>query len=235
VTRTATEPAVAEAVAPGSEAIDHLLKTIAQGTPWHVALLEAVALWDVAEETNDGLLRRYLIAGEALDWMLVAERLCEAATAAIPAGEAEELLFYGRPLVDITQEQFKGLVGVARYRQYLNYFYGVTVEEALFCAVRGEVRKERWAAGFVRERDPTNEVYRRIYHATGGVLLRRFRKESDYPQRRSTGLLEMKEFSYWLFTYRLKNIDMARVASDTRKALDWLRDNRIPLVPRPAL
>ncbi len=235
MTKTATEPAVAEVVAPGSEAIDHLRRAIAQGTPWHVALLEAVGLWDVVEEVSDGLLRRYLIAGEALDWMLVAERLCEAAAGSIPADEAHELLFHGKAPVDITQEQFKELVGGASYRQYLNYFYGVTVEEALFWAVRGEVRKECWASGLVREHDPANEVYRRVYQATGGVLLRRFRKESGYSQRSSTGLLEMKEFSYWLFKYRLKNIDMSRVASDTRKALDWLRDNRIPLVPMPAL
>ncbi len=235
MTKTATEPAVAEVVAPGSEAIDHLRRAIAQGTPWHVALLEAVALWDVAEEVSEGLLRRYLIAGEALDWMLVAERLCEAAADLIPADEAHDLLFRGKAPVDITQEHFRELVGGARYHQYLNYFYGVIVEEALLWAVRGEVRKEVCASGFVREHDPVSEVYRRVYQATGGVLLRRFRKESGYSQRSSTSLLEMREFSYWLFKYRLKNIDMARVASDTRKALDWLRDNRIPLVPQPAL
>ncbi len=235
MTKAATEPAVVEVIGPGSAAIEHLGRAIAGGTPWHVALLQAVALWDVTEEVRDGLLRRYLIGGEALDWMLVAERLCEAAAGIIPAGEADDLLFHGKPPVDITQEQFRGLIGGARYRQYLNYFYGVTVEEALFWAVRGEVRKECWASGLVREHDPANEVYRRVYQATGGVLLRRFRKESGYSQRASTDLLEMKEFSYWLFKYRLKNIDMARVASDTRKALDWLRVNRIPLVPQPAL
>jgi len=32
----------------------------------------------------------------------------------------------------------------------------------------------------------------------------------------------MKEFTYWLFKYRLKHCDKARVASDTKKALDWL-------------
>ncbi len=235
MTKAATEPAVVEVVRPGSAAIEHLVRTIAGGTPWHVALLQAVALWDVTEEMRDGLLRRYLIGGEALDWMLVAERLCEAAAGIIPAGEADDLLFHGKPPVDITQEQFRELIGGAHYRQYLNYFYGITVEEALFWAVRGEVRKERWASGLVREQDPANEVYRRVYQATGGVLLRRFRTESGYPQRNSTGLLEMKEFSYWLFRYRLKNVEKARVASDTRKALDWLRVNRIPLVPQPAL
>ena len=32
-------------------------------------------------------------------------------------------------------------------------------------------------------------------------------------------LVELKEFTYWLFKYRLNNSDKARIASDTKKAL----------------
>lgn len=232
---TTIESGGTEILAPGSEAIDYLIGAIGQGTPWHLALLRAVALWNVEEETTDGLLRRYLIAGEALDWMLVAERLCQAAAAVIPAEEAEELLFHCKAPVDITQAEFKELVGGVCYHQYLNYFYGVTVEEALFWAVLAEVRKERWVSGFLEGKDPSGVVYQRVYQAEADTLLHDFRKEFHYQQRQSTTLLEMKEFSYWLFKYRLKNMDMSRVASDTRKALDWLRDNEIPLVPIPLL
>ena len=35
----------------------------------------------------------------------------------------------------------------------------------------------------------------------------------------------MKEFSYWRFKYRLQHCDKARIASDTKKALDWMRKN----------
>jgi hypothetical protein len=235
VTKAVAKPVEVEIVAPGGVAIQYFLEAVASGREWPLAMLEAVGRWDVAEEMREGALWRYLLAGEALDWMLVAERLCEAAAGLIPENEVADLLFRGRAPIDITQEKFKELVGGERYRQYLNYFYGVTVEEALFWAVRGEVRKEQWASGLVGDRDPAGEVYRRVYQATGGVLLRRCRRELGYPLRRSTGLLEMKEFSYWLFKYRLKNIEMARVASDTRKALDWLRVNRIPLLPMPPL
>jgi hypothetical protein len=34
--------------------------------------------------------------------------------------------------------------------------------------------------------------------------------------------MEMREFQYWLFKYRVKNQEPARVASDTRKALAQL-------------
>ena len=35
-------------------------------------------------------------------------------------------------------------------------------------------------------------------------------------------LTEKKEFTYWLFKRRIQQIEKARVASDTRKGLEWL-------------
>jgi len=206
------------------ETIRRLEEALVDGCDWHIALLEAVASWDLAEETRDGRFYRYLIAGEALDWMLVAERLCASVDGALPEEEKLDLLFHGRLPSDITVERFRELIGSRHYHQYLNYFYGVTVEEALFWAIRDEVRKERRVSGLTDEQDPSDEVHRRIYGQDWAVLLRDFRKEKSYPQRRSTTLVEMKEFTYWLFRYRLNHSDMARVASDTRKGLDWLRD-----------
>ncbi|GAH98267.1 unnamed protein product, partial [marine sediment metagenome] len=124
--------------------------------------------------------------------------------------------------LDLPTEKFKELIGSAKYHQYLNYFYGITVEEALILAVQEEVRKERWASGYYKEHDTTNEAYRRIYGATKAVLLRRFRRDRGYPQLKSISLTELKEFTYWLFKYRFKQCDKARVASDTKKALNWL-------------
>jgi hypothetical protein len=33
----------------------------------------------------------------------------------------------------------------------------------------------------------------------------------------------MKEFTYWRFKYRLDHCEKAKVASDTKKALHWLK------------
>lgn len=203
-------------------AVRHLEQSITAGKEWYLALLEAIALWDCSEETRNERTYRYLIAGEALDWMLLAERLCEAIDGLLPEDEKFDFLFHGRLPVDITTGQFKQLIGSARYHQYLNYFYGVTVEEALFWAVRDEVRKERRVSGLTREHDPGDEAYRRIYRQDRMTLLWDFRKENGYRPLKSTTLLEMKEFTYWLFKYRLKHSDKDRIASDTRKALDWL-------------
>jgi hypothetical protein len=203
------------------EAIRHLEQAITAGKHWYLALLEAIKLWAKSEETCNGRRYRYLIDGEALDWLLLAERLCEAVDDLVPEEEKIALLFQGRPPIKLSKEKFKELIGAAKYRQYLNYFYGVTVEEALVLAVWGEVRKE-WRTSHYNEHKLLDEVYQRIYGATKTTLLKRFRREKGYPQLKSISLTELKEFTYWLFKYRLNNCDKARVASDTKKALGQL-------------
>jgi hypothetical protein len=207
------------------EAIRHLEQAIIAGKHWYIALLEAIRLWTESEETYNGRHYHYLIDGEAFDWLLLAERLCEAVDDLVPEEEKLALLFRSQPPIRLTKERFKELIGGAKYRQYLNYFYGITVEEALILAVQGEVRKERRTSGYNNEQNLVNEVYHRIYGATKATLLKRFRREKGYPQLRSITLTELKEFAYWLFKYRLKNCDKARVASDTKKALAQLAAN----------
>ena len=208
-----------------AEAIRYLEQAITSGKHWYITLLEAIGLWTTAEESYNGRTYCYLIAGEAFDWLLLAERLCRTVDGLLPLDEKTALIFYGRPPLNLTKEKFKELIGSGKYHQYLNYFYGITVEEALILAVQDEVRKERWGWGYNKEHDTVNEAYRRIYGATKAIMLRRFRHEKGYPQLRSISLTELKEFTYWLFKYRLEQCDKAKVASDTKKALDWLRQS----------
>ncbi len=209
----------------GAEVISYLEQAINGGKHWYIALLEAIGSWKAAEETHNGRTYRYLIAGEAFDWLLLAERLCEAVDDLLPDDEQTTLLFYGKPPLDLTTEKFKELIGSSKYHQYLNYFYGITTEEALIQAVQEELRKERQTFGLNKEHDQDNEAYRRIYGATKAVLLKRFRREKGYRQLKSISLTELKEFTYWLFKYRLDHCDKARVASDTKKALTKLKNN----------
>jgi hypothetical protein len=206
-----------------TEAIAHLKQAVVGGKHWYIALLEAIGLWDAAEEVHHSRVYRYLIASEAFDWLLLAERLCEAIDGFLPENERVALLFHGEPPLNLTAEKFKQLIGSSKYRQYLNYFYGITVENAIISTVREGIRKERRTLGFNKEHDIDNEVYQRIYGATKAALLKQFRREKRYPQRRSISLTELKEFTYWLFKYRLNHCDKARVASDTKKGLEQLR------------
>src|SRR3990172_10689692 len=194
----------------------------AGGRHWLHPLLEAIGRWPLAEEQVGERTYRYLVAGEAFDWLLLAERLCDELEGLIPEDECEELLFHGRFPADVSEEEFRRYLGAAKHRAHLNFLYGVRVEEALQLAVQEEVYKERlnriWENGHVDD-----EACRRIYGATRAELLQAFRSQQALAPSGSISLGELTEFTYWLFRYRLRYADPAKVASDTRKGLALLQ------------
>ena len=209
-----------------AEAIRHLEQAICGGKHWYLALLEAMGLWTSTEETRNGRTYRYLIEGEAFDWLLLAERLCEAVDGFLPDDEKSELLFQGRPPLSLSAVEVEKLIGSSKYHEYLNYFYGVTVEEFMLLAAQEEVHKGRWMSGSGSEEKIIDEAYQKIYSDNKETLFKCFRKEKGYPNRNSTTLTEQKEFTYWLFKYRVRRSEKAKVASDTRKALKYLEQQR---------
>jgi hypothetical protein len=205
-----------------AEAVRYLKEALASGKNWYLSLLGAIGLWSSASEDYRDRSYVYLIDGEAFDWLLLAERLCETVESLLPEKERDDLLFHGVPPLELDAAEIKELIGEKKYAQYLNYFYGVTVEEALLLAVQEAIDKEKWVQvlGKVHSSD---EAYHRIYDTEKDELLKQFRQEKGHVQRQSTTLDEMKEFTYWLFKYRLKRCEKARIASDTKKALDYLK------------
>ncbi len=210
------------------ETVLHLKSEIAAGKHWFLALLEAIGLWEIPAEVYNGRTYCYLIADEAFDWLPLAQRLCESIDGLIPQEEKDNLIFHGKPPIEVSPDEFKNYIGVLKYQQYLNYFYGITVEEALIQAVRDEVRKERRVFGYREEEDHDSEVFPRIYGVGRMELLKEFRSERGHPQQRSISLTELKEFTYWLFKYRVSRCDRARVASDTKKGLKRLTASGYP-------
>jgi hypothetical protein len=208
-----------------AQAIAHLKQAVADGKHWYMALLEAIKLWKSPEEDYQGRHLRYVIDGEAFDWLLLAERLSDEISESIPEKERINLLFFDLPPLELTREEFKKLIGPVKYRAYLNYLYGVLVEENLISAVVDEIRKERLISGLNKHEDILDKAYRRIYGDDQQTLLDSFRKEKRYPKRKSMTLSELKEFTYWLFKYRIKKCDKSRVASDTKKALIKMQRN----------
>ena len=188
---------------------------------WFTIVLDGVGQWPLAEEEVDGRRYRYLIGGEAFDWLLLAERLCEALADITPGEEREALLMHGRFPVEVSQEEFRRLLGPAKHRAHLNFVYGVQVEDALQLGVAREVEKERscqvWENGHIDE-----EVCNRIYGASRQELFNRFRRTRAPSSDGDASPGDLHEFTYWLFKHRVNNADPARVASDTRKGLAML-------------
>ena len=208
-----------------SDAVLHFRAAVAAGTPWHRALLEAMALWTLPEESHDGRRYKYLLQGEAFDWLLLAERLCDAiddAEGAVPAEAKERLLFTGRLPEPMEEDEFRDLIGVTKHRAYLNFHYGVVLEEALQLAAEEEARKRHMARCFADTEDLVEEAFRQLYQKSRFELLEEFRTGARVDRRRGMNLTDLKEFTYWLHKRRIDLWDPARVASDTRKAITRL-------------
>ena len=205
-----------------NEPVRHLKEAVAEGKPWHIALLEAIGMWKWPEENHNGQYYCYLIDGEAFDWLLLAERLLAEVEEAVPEEELKSLLFNGKLPAEISDDQFREFIGDAKYSAYLNYLYGVTVEKFVLMSIEEEIGKERHSYIFSYKDEGRDDAYQRLYGASRDTLLRSFRDEKGYEEADEIGISQLHWFTYWLFKYRLRTSDPARVASDTRKGIDYL-------------
>ena len=202
-----------------AETLRQLRRDLAAGAAWAPALLLAVGRWPLAEETRDGQTLRYMIGGEAFDWLLLAQRLLAETDGAVPPEEQERLLFYGRLPESVDDDEFRRLLGPSKYRAHLNCYYGIALEETLQLETEEAVRKRHTAQGYADSEELEEEAFRQLYRQSRTELLNEFRRETRRDRRRRLSVADLKEFTYWLHRKRLKLHDPARVASDTRKAL----------------
>ncbi|MDA1256260.1 MAG: hypothetical protein O3C10_00215 [Chloroflexi bacterium] len=202
---------------------------------WRLALIETMALWPLAEEQVDTRAFVYLIAAEAFDWKSLAQRILAAPDIPVPEEEREELLLDTALPAGLSEEEFRRRIGFAKSSAFLNYFYGVTVEQAILLAVEEEVRKRRYARGFSPDDAGSDAAYEILYRGTRDELINEFQEETDRrinrrergPGRADGNLESLDHFTYWLFQRRFKNSDPARIASDTRKGLEQLERMRL--------
>ena len=125
----------------------------------------------------------------------------------------------------------------SKYQGYLNFHYGVVLEEALQLAAEESIRKRHIARGYVESGGGSEELvedaFRHLYNDSRSSLLDEFRRSAGLARRGSLSLTDLKEFTYWLHKRRVNYWDPARVASDTRLAirrLDALRENGMGLI-----
>ncbi len=201
------------------EALQHFRIALSAGVPWHIALLEAMASWTLPEETFQGRVHKYMVGGEAFDWLLLAQRLCADVDGLILAEEEELLLLNGLLPEHLSDEEFRDLIGVSKYRAYLNYHYGIVLEEALQLDAEEDTRKRHTARGYADSEEFLEEAFAHLYGRPRAELLDQFRREAKMDRRRGLSLTDLKEFTYWLHKRRISLWDPARVASDTRKAI----------------
>ena len=203
-----------------SDIVERFLDDVRGGQNWFLALLNAVSVWNAPNEKWNERQYTYVLAGEAFDWLLLAERLIDAAGELVPEQEVARLLFEGKAPVHINAELFRRTIGHSKHAAHLNFLYGIVVEEALQQANIEEVSKAQQNLGS-RENFIEDEAMRRLYGAPVGDLRTEFRLANGRGGRAPvrSSLDEYKTFTYWLFKRRISKSDPARLASDTRKGI----------------
>ena len=96
------------------------------------------------------------------------------------------------------EDEFRDLIGVTKHRAYLNFHYGVVLEEALQLAAEEEARKRHMARCFADTEDLVEEAFRQLYQKSRSELLEEFRTGARMDRRRGMNLTDLKEFTYWL-------------------------------------
>lgn len=204
------------------ETIFRMRQAVLDGQPWFEALLDAVGRWRVPEETIGDRHYRYLIGGEAFDWLLLAERLLDEMADLVPPRQRDELLFANRWPGEIEDEDFAARIGAAKHSAHLNYLYGVLVEQALQLSIEEDIHKENRHRVVGQDRRVEETMLERVYDKSREELFAQYYEETGTLLSEHVAFDDWQEFIYWLFKLRLRRQDKARVASDTRRGLAQL-------------
>lgn len=201
-----------------TQSVEALRRALERGAPWYPALLEVISRWTAPSEQIDGALNTYLIAGEAFDWLLLAQRLLDEMGDLVPVDQAEQLLVHGIAPDGSGEAEFETAIGAAKHRAHLNFQYGVVVEELLLLAVELELVKSGSLSGAGRPA-PDIEAFDHVYGKPLNELKLLYAYESGTALAERMSQSELQAFTYWLSKYRVRTGEPARVASDTKKAM----------------
>ena len=202
-----------------TDPVEVFLMRLEEGALWHRALLEAMGHWTLPVEYWNERRYKYIVGQEAFDWLLLAERISAEAADSIPSEELEMLLFHGILPEPMEQDEFRSLIGSSKYQGYLNFHYGVVLEEALQLAAEENTRKRHIARGYTDCEELVEDAFRHLYNDARTNLLEEYRRHSEIEGRQGFSITDLKEFTYWLHKRRVNYWDPARVASDTRLAI----------------
>ena len=188
---------------------------------WAMDMMASIRAWDLSSEVVGKRKFTYLIGGEAFDYLSLLERLAGDPKTNLKKSNLEELLFYGHLPSHGMKDEIKNHLGWKKYRAYLNYWYGVVIEQCLQYVVEIEVAKEFRAKGISEPNDLGNIVFHRLYGEESAVLFRKFCCDTKRTYKESLTVAELEEYTYWLSKYRFEESDQSRFASDTLKGLSY--------------
>lgn len=205
--------------------IEKMMQSIQKGTNWFDAFLHLISLWKLRSELVGTKNYNYLIAGEAFDWLLLAERVCFTLKDFIPKNQYNTLIISGKFPYDLDVNKFRNIIGFNKYRLILNYWYGVIVESFVQLAEEEFVLRGNFSKGLLDDSEIETIVFQNLYGNSKVELFRQYCGSQDKKISNKINLFEFKEFNYWLFKLRFNSFEPARVASDTLKGIKYMNKN----------
>jgi len=206
------------------ETLDKLRLELQTGKDTIRALIIASAKWPLSEEVIEDSHYRYILAEEAFDLFSLINRLAGDCKDVISSTHLMDAVFVDEYDLVTSCEYLRIELGGVKYSQYLNYFYGVLLEEILLFATEDEVRKMYTSNGFRNAAQETDIAMIRLYGANERALLNRYCIETGFePIKDEMDVTQKKEFTYWLFKFRMRWAEPAKAASDVSKALNYMQ------------
>ena len=194
---------------------------LALGTHWYLAALRAAGVWTLRSEIVRQRRLVYLIDGQALDLLLVIERLVTAGGGA-RRDELHRLLFHRRAADPAHRRPSFATLWVRRAIRRTSRTSTASPSRRR-CIARLSSRRPRP----MRWTPPrAGEIHERIYGRSQAELLAAYAEERGENPPRRLAWPAYQSFIYWLFRLRVRTSVAPRIASDTRKALDFLRRQR---------
>ena len=188
---TAFPPADASDDAPGPQtvvSVDQVLDCLENmlrqsSTDWRTAVLMAIGRWPTASEVVDGERYDYLLAGEAFDWKLLAQRIWTCLPNSIPQDE------WGSWISSQSRSGDWKSRNSRTFSEWINtgaseLFLRGNGRTGLVTAVGEEIAKGRVAGGRAPNQESRDDAYLRLYGSSQKVLWYDFiaSKEADKPE-----------------------------------------------------
>ncbi len=235
-TQTASNDTFAKVhTAPRDEPLSKLRSQIASSpAAWRTHILRNIGEWPTSHEKIEGETFRYFVGGEAFNWKRLAERMVshlkQEMREPLMLSQMEKWLLSDHPTGGMAENAFRNLLGVAKWRAHLNYFYGVQLERSLILSVQQSVAHRRFSRGLPLDDDSLEDAFERLYEQDRHTLWQQFLDVDpagfhDLDDWEAGDLISMAvedEFTYWLFKKRLNSTHPEHMAHETRRGLEMM-------------
>ena len=214
---------------------DLIAKIQHQPNNWKTNFIKAIAAWPIESERIQNENFHYFIAGEALNWKRLAERIASQIPDhnlyTISKNDIFKWIDNSSVFGGMNENQFRKNIRIDLWRAHLNYFYGVQIEQCIIADLQARIHKRQYSNGKPTSDNTSENAFFGLYEDSEKTLWKIFINEnSQRLQNLMTTKQELEsrnipleeEFTYWLFKRRIEHTNAPQIAAETKRGLDMM-------------